>query len=682
MKRKLFLSLYCFIIATLIILSAFGKFLHSPGRLTISLGSVLFLLFLFLSFSLLRYDFHLNVFLWLPLFVLLSNLSIQLTGGVTQSMFSPLYLFLIIIVALKSEKPMILFTLFLIFVLEFFSTFLNQRISLHFLIIMIILVPFSFFLSYFIKNLKRKKKEIEKKLNDIEKASSVLSISASTNDADELFKTLKDDEGGSYLKANEKMIEVIDPLFKVLSDTTTSLSSVIFLKEKNKKSFFLVFHKSHSAYINENAVISRETGIYSWVIKEKKPFINNHFLLDSTNLGYYSKDENIRSIIVIPLLEENELIGILVCDSREENKFDWNDKERLKDFGNLLLITLSLFKSLYIAQRDKIKHAALHNMGKKLSQSLEPDKVLDILTDIAPRSFEFDLLVLIRCTKKVKPVIYKTSPDDKFAYLKGLEISPGGSLAGLVIQNNQELIKPKKIKTPFFSKRERGLEHFQSFFGVPMHKDEKVSGELVLLSKTPSQFSLDKKEPVMFLANLISVALEKAKLYQETKELSIRDGLTGAFNHKYFQEHLASELQRAQRIGIDFSLLMFDIDHFKSFNDNFGHQMGDKVLKHISEIVKKNIRDIDIFARYGGEEFIIILPDTGREGAMALGEKIRMLIEKKPLIIDENIYSVTISIGCAVFPFDGENKNTLIKNADVALYRAKQDGRNRVRAVT
>ncbi len=461
--------------------------------------------------------------------------------------------------------------------------------------------------------------------------------------------------------------------------TTGSHSSVIFLKEEEKKSFFLFLSKSHSAYLNDGAVISQKTGTFTWVLKEKEPLLNNQFLLDSTLLEYYTRDENIRSIIIIPLLEEAKLIGLLICDSKEENKFDWKDKKTLKVFANLIVSTLSLFKSLYWAQWDASRYSALHEIAKRLSQSLETDRVLDVLTEIAPRVFDFDLLILILCGEKEKPIIYKTFPDHDFEYLKGTEVSLESSLSGLVIENNQILIKSKRIKTPFFSEREKGFERFQSFFGVPLHKDEKVSGELVLMSKTPSQFSLKKKEPVIFLADLISVALEKAKLYQETKALSIRDGLTGAFNHKNFQKKLTEELKRATRSGIPFSLLMFDIDHFKGFNDNFGHQIGDRVLKHISEIVMKNIRNIDIFARYGGEEFIIILPDTAKEGAMAVGEKIRLLIEKRPLIIKDNIYSVTISVGCADFPSDGEDKDTLIKKVDEALYRAKQDGRNCVR---
>ena len=686
MKRYILLTSYFLVITLFTVISALGKFSHSPGKTTIAVGLILSSIILFLSYILIKYDIHVNVLLWLPLFVILSNLAIQLTGGISHSMFIPLYFFLVIIVALKSKISGIILSLTLIFFLETISAFLKQRISLHFSIILITLIGFSFLLSYFIENLKRKKKEIETKLKDIEKTSSVLTTPASTTDRNELLKTFKNRKDGYDLKAREKMSEFIEPIINAVFQTIPSHSSVIFMKDEKKDSFFLFKIKSHSAYINDNAVITRRTGTYSLVIKSEKPLLNNQFLLDSKLLEYYTKDEDIRSIIIIPLLEEREFKGLLICDSKEENMFNWETKEKLKVYGSLIISTVSLFRRIYKAQVDAIKYSALQEIAQKLSKSLESSKVLDILSDIAPKAFNFHLLVLILYGDNQKPVIHRTilsgeyENTDKFVYLNGTEVSLDGSLAGLVIEKNHWVIKQQKIKTPFFFKNERWLGNFQSFFGVPMHKDENVSGELVLMSKNQSEYPEEHTEPVIFLADLISVALEKAKLYQETKALSIRDGLTGAFNHKHFQEKLIKELQRAKRSGNPFSLLMFDIDHFKGFNDNYGHQTGDRVLKHISEIIMNNVRSIDTFARYGGEEFIIILPDTEKKDAISVAEKLRVIIEKKPLIIKENIYSVTISIGCAIFPFDGEDKDTLISKADKALYKAKQDGRNLVRS--
>jgi diguanylate cyclase (GGDEF)-like protein len=500
-----------------------------------------------------------------------------------------------------------------------------------------------------------------------------------------ILGTLKDDSEGHDIKANEKMKEFMEPILKVVHQTIQSYSSVVFLKESNGRSFVLFESQSHSAYINGEARVFPNTGVYNWVIKEKEPLLNNQFLLDATLLQYYTRDEDVRSILMVPLLVEKELqkelIGLLVCDSKQESSFDWEHKEKMKIFGNLIVSIVLLFKNLYWAQWRAIRFRALHDIARRLSESLEMDSVLDILTDIAPKGFDFDLLAIVLCSEKHKPLIYKLYPHNQLPHLIGTEVSLA-SLTGLVIKQNNSVIKAKKISTPFFFEGERDLDDFHSFFGAPLHRDDKVSGVLVLLSKKRENFPEDKKDPVLFLADLIAIALEKAKLYAETRALSIRDGLTNAFNHRYFQEKLTEELKRAQRSGSTFSLLMLDIDEFKKFNDQYGHQMGDRVLKHISDTVRKTIREIDVFARYGGEEFIIVLPETSRDGARNAAQKIRELVEMRPLIAKGKRYDVTLSIGCATFPFDGTDKDSLIQEADKALYTAKKEGRNRVRAAS
>lgn len=170
----------------------------------------------------------------------------------------------------------------------------------------------------------------------------------------------------------------------------------------------------------------------------------------------------------------------------------------------------------------------------------------------------------------------------------------------------------------------------------------------------------------------------EASYHEEIYRMTIIDGLTGAHNKRYFIEFLEREIARCSRHRRPLSLLMFDIDHFKSVNDTRGHLTGDYVLKEMSQRLLGRIRKEELLARYGGEEFAIVLPETGHEGAMHFGEQIRQIVASQPFEYDGESFYVTVSVG--VFTLLGDNLDPalFIKRADENLYRAKHSGRNRV----
>lgn len=165
-------------------------------------------------------------------------------------------------------------------------------------------------------------------------------------------------------------------------------------------------------------------------------------------------------------------------------------------------------------------------------------------------------------------------------------------------------------------------------------------------------------------------------------ELSIRDGLTGLFNHRYLQEFLHNECLRSQRHGRCFSLIFIDVDNFKKYNDTHGHPAGDKLLIALSRLIEDRLRKTDIIARYGGEEFVIILPETFKDGGVTVAENIRKAISGHPFVGRETqpLGSVTASLGVSAFPEDSKDGKTLLQLADQALYTAKNAGRNRTSA--
>ncbi len=172
----------------------------------------------------------------------------------------------------------------------------------------------------------------------------------------------------------------------------------------------------------------------------------------------------------------------------------------------------------------------------------------------------------------------------------------------------------------------------------------------------------------------------ESKFHEEIYRLTTIDGLTQAYNKRYFQETLERELNRAMRYGRAMSLVMFDIDHFKQINDTHGHLAGDYVLRELAHIVSQNIRREDVFARYGGEEFALVLPEVEGEGAAQVCEKLRSKIEEKHFVFAQKRIKVTVSLGIRT---TGRNEQDItgtefIAQADAKLYEAKQTGRNRV----
>jgi len=164
------------------------------------------------------------------------------------------------------------------------------------------------------------------------------------------------------------------------------------------------------------------------------------------------------------------------------------------------------------------------------------------------------------------------------------------------------------------------------------------------------------------------------------KELTIRDGLTGLYNHRHFQETLAAEILRSKRYAKNFSLVFLDVDFFKQYNDTHGHLHGDAILVALSKLLIAGIRKSDVAVRYGGEEFVLLLPETSKEHAFALAGTIREKIAAHPFPGRETQPQgmITVSMGIAAFPEDGSDSSTLLHRADEALYQAKNGGRNRV----
>jgi diguanylate cyclase (GGDEF)-like protein len=220
---------------------------------------------------------------------------------------------------------------------------------------------------------------------------------------------------------------------------------------------------------------------------------------------------------------------------------------------------------------------------------------------------------------------------------------------------------------------------------VPLVQKNLVAGYIEIVGGGPGGFAADEVELVQLLANQAAASVDNARLYETIERQATTDGLTGLYNHRHFFERLGAEVTRAQRYGFALSVMMLDLDDFKSFNDRFGHPAGDRVLSTVGDILRGQLReDVDVAARYGGEEFSVILPHmppaAESDAIRSSGERVRQSIAAADLPLREidRPAHITASVGVATLPAHAVAADELVSMADEALYAAKQRGKNRV----
>jgi diguanylate cyclase (GGDEF)-like protein len=214
---------------------------------------------------------------------------------------------------------------------------------------------------------------------------------------------------------------------------------------------------------------------------------------------------------------------------------------------------------------------------------------------------------------------------------------------------------------------------------IPLRRGNHPIGVLAVYGRGPGEaFSADDVHLLQSLIHQAETAIENTFLYEEATRLSITDGLTGLWNRRLFDLRMNEELQRAIRFQEPFGLMLVDLDHFKSVNDRYGHQAGDAVLVELARRLTDATREVDVVTRFGGEEFALILPKTPVLGTLRLAEKVREVVANEPFAAGNASIPVTVSVGAAGYPDHGLSTGDLLAAADAALYRAKENGRNRV----
>jgi len=264
-----------------------------------------------------------------------------------------------------------------------------------------------------------------------------------------------------------------------------------------------------------------------------------------------------------------------------------------------------------------------------------------------------------------------------------MELRRGQGIAGRVLESNAPLLVHDLAREKGLAVSRRPRFATRSFISLPFQSNGNPVGVLNLSDKANgSAFVETDLQLLAKLAYHAGNLFERASVLERAhllEELSTSDALTGLYNRRFLNQRLDEELNRSSRQGIEFALMLLDLDYFKNFNDLCGHLIGDKALKKVAHLLRRSAREMDTVSRFGGEEFCIILPETGREAALLVAERMRLAIEREAFVGEEQLPNgkLTISIGIARFPHDGQAAGNLLNSADLALYQAKHRGRNR-----
>ncbi|MGH2787308.1 MAG: diguanylate cyclase [Actinomycetota bacterium] len=327
------------------------------------------------------------------------------------------------------------------------------------------------------------------------------------------------------------------------------------------------------------------------------------------------------------------------------------------------------------SSRNQLERA-VRRVGETLRSTHDMKQMLESIVNTAADAVRADAAVLWMFTatrESVYPAIIRGVVGGSME-----SIRVGDGIAGQVAERGNSIVLPSDDIAP---RRARGEPDFPVAAAIPLYSQARLMGVMTIYRKDPEDtLTRSDVDTMIFLAEQGGVAIENVLLHEDAQRLSLTDGLTGVWNRRYFQMQFRQILATASRFDRPFSIMMLDLDHFKRVNDTHGHQRGDAILVEFSQRVSGALREIDTFARYGGEEFICLLAETGLGGAATTAEKIREVIKSKPFggMGDEPI-SLTVSIGVASYPEHGDSFRGLVEAADQALYRAKQEGRDRVR---
>ena len=323
----------------------------------------------------------------------------------------------------------------------------------------------------------------------------------------------------------------------------------------------------------------------------------------------------------------------------------------------------------------------LYSLNKNLNLSIQLEDLLNTTINFLKDSLKIDEFCFMLLDNNRKVLKVWTADKATFEAAKDVTFNIGEGISGIVVQTGEPIMIQDVNKDSRFLYYKAKLPNIGSFLSIPLKlRDNRIIGVLNIHKKEINAFKTDDRIFFSIIAQNLANAIERARLYEKVQKEAMYDDLTGLYTRRYFFENCYREFSESVRFGKTFSIILADIDHFKYFNDTYGHPTGDAILKELASILITNVRHSDIVCRYGGEEFAILLPNTGKDGAAFTADKLRTLVETNLAEINKSkdIGKITITAGVSTYPDDGNTVDEVISKADKFLYLGKVRGRNMV----
>jgi diguanylate cyclase (GGDEF)-like protein len=389
---------------------------------------------------------------------------------------------------------------------------------------------------------------------------------------------------------------------------------------------------------------------------------------------YICSAKSTRSELAVPLMVRDEVVGVLDCQSDRVNHFDNDTIDLLTLFSTQASMALQNAR-LYSLERQRARQLqAINAIAQQSTAVLDLEELLSRVCRLIQDAFQVThvSLFLREESDMVLRAHYGTLTP---------RVPQGGRFPAncepwtRILASGGTLIEKDLLSEP---EALRLFEGSGSRMSIPLVSFGQILGIIGLHSSEADAFRETDLQSLESVADICATSIQNAHYVERVKQLAYLDGLTGIFNRRFFELRIMEEIERARRYGTGMAVIMVDIDQFKRLNDEFGHLLGDEVLRQVSSIFHQQLRKIDVVCRYGGEEFGILLTQTSFEHAINVAEKLRHTIEQWQFPGVPR--TVTISAGVAALPNHGTTRDDLVRAADTGLYAAKQAGRNRVSA--